>query len=112
MSLAGELLHRLGVTDRCELVGSDFFERVPPRGNLDLLKHIIHTWDDDRARAILRNCHRAIDESARHLIIYRVLSARTGPDDDIGYLIDMTMLALTPGVDWVDCHMWVLEGGR
>jgi len=62
-----------------------------------MLKHIIHNWDDDRARAILRNCHSVMTESARLLIIDRVLSARPGPDDAIGYFVDMTMLALTPG---------------
>jgi ubiquinone/menaquinone biosynthesis C-methylase UbiE len=97
VSLATEVLQRAGVADRCKLIGSDFFERVPSGGNLYILKHVIHNWDDARARAILRNCHRVMGESARLLIIDRVLSARPGLDDAMGYLVDMTMLALTPG---------------
>ena len=97
VGLAAQVLQREAVGNRCKIVGSDFFEGVPSGGNLYILKHIIHNWDDERARAILRNCHRVMNSSSRLVIIDRILSAQPGPEGAIGYLVDMTMLALTPG---------------
>ncbi|MFO1426390.1 MAG: methyltransferase [Steroidobacteraceae bacterium] len=37
---------------RWQAVGGDFFEAVPPGGDLYLLKRILHDWDDARAAAI------------------------------------------------------------
>ncbi len=95
--LASRVLQQAGVADRCELVGSDFFQAVPPGGDAYILKHIIHNWDDERACTILKRCHGVLGPSARLLIIDRVLAQRPDTEDAIGYLVDMTMLALTPG---------------
>ncbi|MDQ6669960.1 MAG: hypothetical protein M3069_04305 [Chloroflexota bacterium] len=38
-----------GVMDRCEIVGVDFFESLPPGGDAYVLKHILHDWDDEHA---------------------------------------------------------------
>jgi spermidine synthase len=74
VKLAPGVLDQAGVSNRCELVGCDFFETVPSGGDLYILKHIIHNWDDNRSRMILRNCHRAMATSARLVIIDRVLA--------------------------------------
>ena len=42
-------MRELGLADRCEIVGGDFFKAVPAGGDAYLLKHVIHDWDDDRA---------------------------------------------------------------
>jgi hypothetical protein len=97
VSLAPGVLQQAGVADRCELVGCDFFETVPSGGDAYILKHIIHNWDDQRARAVLRNCHRSMGAAAQLLIIDPVLSQQPIPEGAIGYLMDMTMLAVTPG---------------
>ena len=97
VSLASGVLQQTGVSDRCKVVGCDFLEAVPSGGDAYILKHIIHDWDDERARAILRNCHRVMGASARLLIIDMVLPEQPTPEGAIGYLVDMTMLAVTPG---------------
>jgi hypothetical protein len=97
VSLASGVLQRAGVADRCQLVGCDFFETVPSGGDAYILKHIIHNWDDERARAVLRTCHRSMGASAQLLIIDPVLPQQAIPEDAIRYLMDMTMLAVTPG---------------
>lgn len=45
----------------------------------------------------MRNCNRAMGSRSRLLIIDRVLPDQPNPFDPVGYLVDMTMLALTPG---------------
>jgi hypothetical protein len=94
---ATEILQRAGVVGRCEVVGGDFFEAVPPGGDLYVLKHIIHDWDDARARTILQNCHRVMDAAAKLVIIDCVLPQQPIPEAAMGYLTDMGMLVVTPG---------------
>jgi hypothetical protein len=72
---AKPLLNEAGVADRCELVGGSFFESVPSGGDVYLLKHVIHDWDDERSRAILANCRRAMGPSAQLLLVERDLPA-------------------------------------
>jgi hypothetical protein len=66
-----------GLAERCEVVGGDFFESVPPGADGYCLSSIIHDWDDERAISILRSVRRAIAPSGRLLLIESVI-----PDDD------------------------------
>ena len=61
-----------GVSDRCELVGGSFFESVPAGEDLYILKSIIHDWDDERSREILRTCTEAMRDDSRLLVIERI----------------------------------------
>jgi ubiquinone/menaquinone biosynthesis C-methylase UbiE len=94
---APEVLQTGGVLDRCAVVGGDFFEAVPPGGNVYMLKRVIHDWDDERAQAILRNCHRVMDARAKLLIIDWLLPPQPLREAVTGYIVDLTMLAVTPG---------------
>jgi hypothetical protein len=49
-----------GLTQRCELVGGNFFDSVPAGGDLYLLGHILIDWEDTRAITILQNIRQAI----------------------------------------------------
>lgn len=97
--VAGGAEHGLregGVTDRCTIVGGDFFESVPAAADLYLLKWIIHDWQDDDAVKILSNCARAMDPAGRVVLAEVVIGATNSGDD--GPLLDV--------------HMMVLPGGR
>jgi O-methyltransferase/methyltransferase family protein len=61
-----------GVADRCEIVEGNFFESVP-KGDVYLLKDILHDWDDDAATAILRVCRREMSAGKRLMIVERVM---------------------------------------
>src|SRR5262249_40035269 len=52
---AEAVLRAAGVRDRCDLVGGDFFEAVPAGGDVYVLRHILHDWEDARAVRVLRN---------------------------------------------------------
>ncbi len=90
-----------GVRNRCEIVAGDMFARVPPGGDLYLVKSVLHDWDDARAVTILLNCRRAMDErpGARLLIVERVLPERAEatPDAPALMLADLNMLVRTGG---------------
>lgn len=83
-----------GLGPRVDIVAGDFFAEIPA-GDLYLLKHILHDWDDDACLTILRNCRKAASAGGRVAIIEVAL-------DDVdkagfGALMDLNMLALGPG---------------
>ncbi|SFK23855.1 methyltransferase [Streptomyces pini] len=90
---ARETLAAAGLTDRGDAVPGDFFETLPPGAGGYLLCAILHDWDDDAARAILRRCGEAAGEHGRVFVI-----EMTGPDGvspDTG--MDLRMLAYFGG---------------
>ena len=91
---AGAELAERGVDGRVEVVGGDFLEEVPSGGDLYLLKHIVHDWDDEHASRILANCRRAAGPEATLLLVERLL----GPGaDDVSHLADLLMLVMFGG---------------
>lgn len=88
-----------GLSDRCQAVGGDFFQEVPPGGDAYVLKHVIHDWNDERAGAILRNCRRAMSAEGKLLIVEGVYPPRIDRSrDSYGAAAnDMNMLVATGG---------------
>jgi hypothetical protein len=85
-----------GLTARCEAVGGDFFQDVPHGADAYILKHVIHDWNDERATAILENCHRAMLENGTLLIaegiypprIDQSLESRAAAANDVNMLVN------------------------
>jgi len=97
---AGESLAAAGVANRVTLEEGSFFELVPSGADLYLLKFIIHDWDDDQSLAILQNCRRAMNGSAKLVILERRLPERIeNPDEGLSPLMG-------------DVHMMVILGGK
>jgi SAM-dependent methyltransferase len=96
---AKPLLARDGVADRCEVVGGDMFESVPAGGDLYLLSHIVHDWNDGPASKILQACRRAMGPETRLLIVDLVLPERVEPDPRItgDMLFDLIMMVSMGG---------------
>jgi len=86
-----------GLAERCEIVGGDFFESVPSGGDTYILKNIIHDWDDTRAVAILKNCHRAMVENGKLLLVETVIPPRNEPS--FGKFLDLEMLVIAGGCE-------------
>lgn len=58
---------------RCQAVGGNFFDSVPPGGDAYILKNVIHDWDDNNSVAILRNCRQAMAERGKVLLVEMLL---------------------------------------
>jgi hypothetical protein len=84
-----------GIADRCEVVSGDFFQSVPVGGDAHILKWIIHDWDDERSITILRNCHRAMTENGKLLLVEAVVPR--GSEPHFSKFIDLNMLVMTGG---------------
>ena len=89
---AGEVVARAGVSDRCRIVGGDFFESVPAAGDAYLLRHIIHDWEDREAVAILGNCRDAMRPGSKVLVVETVIP--DGNEPCFGKWLDLMMLVV------------------
>ncbi|MBV9143777.1 MAG: hypothetical protein JO115_23145 [Pseudonocardiales bacterium] len=92
---ADDELSRVGVIDRCRVVGGDFFDSVPEGGDVYLLGNVIHSWDDDQAVKILRTCRAAIADTACLLLAEVMLPEGGQPSP--GKLADVGMLVMITG---------------
>jgi hypothetical protein len=95
VSGAKERIQSLGLSQRCEMVGGDFFKSVPA-GDAIIMKHIIHDWDDEKAVAILKNCHQALAPRNGQVILVELLLS--GPNEPhMSKFMDVEMLMLPGG---------------
>lgn len=89
-------LQAQGVSDDTSFVSGDFFEAIPAGGDLYVLSKIIHDWDDEHARTILGNCHRAAGPGAR-IAVFERLVAETPADSDDVHLADLNVWLMCGG---------------
>jgi len=83
-----------GLGGRCAVVGGDFFADVP-EGDVYLVKHILHDWDDAQCVAILKNCARRMRPGGSVIVVEMVV-----PEEDRltpARMMDMNMLVMLPG---------------
>ncbi|MCL6436384.1 MAG: methyltransferase [Leptolyngbyaceae cyanobacterium HOT.MB2.61] len=83
------------VANRIQLATGSFFESVPAGADAYMLKHIIHDWDDERSITILKNCHQAMADNGRVLVMEQVIPPGNAPF--LGKLLDVNMLVMCPG---------------
>jgi SAM-dependent methyltransferase len=89
---ARSIISGAGLSDRCQIVGGDFFSSVPVGGDAYVMRHIIHDWDDDEAIAILRNCREAMNPEGRILVVETVIPP--GNEPCFGKWLDLMMLVV------------------
>ncbi len=61
------------VADRCDFVAGDFFESIPGGADAYVLKSVVHDWNDERSKLILRNCARSMHGRARLMLVERIV---------------------------------------
>ncbi len=93
-------LAQTGVADRVQFIAGDFFHSVPSGADAYFLRHIIHDWNDDQSRTILKNCRDAMPRNGRLLIAEFVLP--DGPEPFHGKWFDLAMMTVTGGQERTD----------
>lgn len=92
---ASEITASPSLGARCRITGGDFFAAIPCGGDVYLLKDILHDWDDERVKSILKNCRAAMSPGARLLVVERIVAPGNAPS--AAKQVDITMLVLTGG---------------
>jgi 2,7-dihydroxy-5-methyl-1-naphthoate 7-O-methyltransferase len=76
-----------GVADRVTIVGQSFFERLPPGGDVYLLRSVLNDWPDEEARRILARCAEAAGPGGRILVAGGVRADDAPPRIEIDKLV-------------------------
>jgi hypothetical protein len=84
-----------GLAARCTEIGGDFFTSVPGGGDAYLLRHIIHDWDVERSRTILRNIRAVLPAQGVVLVVESVIPP--GNEPFFGKWLDLNMLVIPGG---------------
>jgi O-methyltransferase domain len=82
-----------GVSDRADAVAGSFFEPLPPGADAYLLTAVLHNWDDEAARCILRRCAEAAGTTGRVFVIEKIGVDGASPSTEM----DLRMLAYFGG---------------
>jgi hypothetical protein len=94
---ARQNLAHADLSDRCQVIGGNFFDSIPVEADAYFMRHIIHDWDDEKSTLILRNIKRSMPERAKLLVVEHVLPP--GNEPSFGKLLDLNMLLLPGGVE-------------
>jgi precorrin-6B methylase 2 len=108
-----EYVANLGLGDRLAFTAGDFFADPLPEADVLVMGHILHDWDLDEKRLLLRKAHEALPEGGA-LIVYDAIIDDERRENAFGLLSSLNMLIETPGgFDYTgaDCRGWMRETG-
>ena len=103
-----------GVGDRLRFQPGDFFTEALP-GGVDVITmgHILHDWDVDEKRMLIRKAYEALNPGGA-LVVYEAIIDDDRSKNAFGLLMSLNMLIETPGgFDYTgaDCIGWMKEAG-
>jgi hypothetical protein len=93
-----------GLDHRARALTGSFFDALPPGADAYLLCDILHDWDDEHARLILRRCAEAARPESRILVIEAVGGIRADSE------FNLAMLAIFGGRDRTVAEFRALAG--
>jgi hypothetical protein len=89
-----EITAKDGLAGRISHQGGDMFEAVP-EADIYLMKHILHDWNDDECRQILRVARKSAQEGGRLLLFEWVVPSSN--EKHFAKLLDIHMLCVSTG---------------
>ena len=98
-----------GLEGRCRVVAGNFFEAVPAGADAYLMRHIIHDWNDEQCRTILRNCRKVVPPSGKLLLIESAIPP--GNEPSFAKFLDLTMLVIPGGMERTESEYRELLAG-
>lgn len=98
-----------GLSDRLRAEGGDFFKSVPSGGDLYILKHIIHDWNNAKATQILKCVHAAIPKTGKLVLMELVVPPGFPPD--FSHIVDLEMMVICDGKERTESEYRELLAG-
>jgi hypothetical protein len=102
-----------GLGERLSFTAGDFFADPLPQADVLVMGHILHDWDADQKRVLLKKAHDALPDGGA-LIVYEALIDDDRRQNAFGLLMSLNMLIETKGgFDYTgaDCRGWMQEAG-
>jgi hypothetical protein len=108
-----EYVQANGLSDRVKFSPGSFFDLPLPKADVVMMGHILHDWDLDTKRMLIRKAWEALPPGGAYIVYESII------DDDrssnvFGLLMSLNMLIETPGgFDYTgaDCAGWMKEAG-
>lgn len=101
------------LSDRLKFLEGDFFRDPLPRADVLVMGHILHDWDLETKRMLIKKACDALPAGGA-FIIYEALIDDERRENAFGLLMSLNMLIETPaGFDYTgaDCCGWMREAG-
>jgi len=92
---AEKAIAKAGLNDRCKAIPCDFFKEAPPVCDAYFLVNVLHDWDDDACRRILKNISQTVNTDSRLLVVEFLLEP--GHDFSVAKLLDIEVLVMGGG---------------
>mgnify|MGYP001816493411 CR=1 FL=1 len=108
-----EYVEENGLAGRLRFVGGDFFHDPIPAADVVTMGHVLHDWDLEQKRMLIRKAHEALPAGGA-LIVYESIIDDDRSSNAFGLLMSLNMLIETEaGFDYTaaDCMGWMLEAG-
>jgi hypothetical protein len=102
-----------GLSERLEFYAGSFFTDPLPRADVLIMGHILHDWNLEEKKMLLRKAYEALPPDGA-LIVYEALIDDDRRENAFGLLMSLNMLIETPGgFDYTgaDCQSWMRETG-
>ena len=104
---------RFELSERLSFTAGDFFAEPLPKADVLVMGHILHDWDIDEKRILLKKAHDALPDGGA-LIVYEAIIDDERRSNAFGLLMSLNMLIETPGgFDYTgdDCRTWMQDTG-
>lgn len=101
------------LSERLRFVAGNFFEDTLPSADVIAMGHILHDWNLDEKRMLLKKAFQALPTGGA-LIVFEALIDDERKQNVFGLLMSLNMLIETPGgFDYTgkDCSGWMREAG-
>ena len=102
-----------GLAERLRFCGGSFFTDPLPRAEVLVMGHILHDWNLEEKKMLLRKAYEALSANAA-LIVYEALIDDDRRENAFGLLMSLNMLIENPGgfdFTGADCQAWMTEVG-
>jgi hypothetical protein len=102
-----------GLSDRLRFYAGDFFNDPLPSADVLVMGHILHDWNMEEKRMLLRKAYDALPAGGA-LIVFEALIDDDRRENTFGLLMSLNMLIETPGgFDYTgaDGSRWMREAG-
>ena len=102
-----------GLCERVRFEPGSFFDAPFPEADVVMMGHILHDWDLDVKRMLIRKAYDAIPEGGA-LLVYESIIDDDRSQNTFGLLMSLNMLIETPGgFDYTgaDCIGWMKAAG-
>jgi O-methyltransferase domain/Dimerisation domain len=112
-ALFDEYVAEADLSDRLRFYEGDFFEQDLPNADVLIMGHILHDWDMDEKRVLLKKAYDALPDGGA-LIVYESIIDDERRENAFGLLMSLNMLIETEGgFDYTgaDCQGWMRETG-